>query len=50
MNTPTYTVAWSAEDDEYVATASGYPSLSYLHPDPVGALRGLRRVMLEDLL
>jgi hypothetical protein len=37
----TYRVAWSAEDDEHVATVAEFPSLSWLAPDPQEALGGL---------
>ena len=36
----TYTIIWSEEDAEYVCTSSLYPSLSWLSPDPIEALRG----------
>lgn len=36
-----FAVRWSAEDGEYVATCDQFPSLSWLSPDPVEALRGL---------
>jgi hypothetical protein len=41
----TFTVVWSPDDDEYVATHSAYQSLSWLDQDPVSALRGLVGVM-----
>lgn len=43
---PTYTVKWSEDDGEYVATVDSEPFLSYLSKYPVGALVGLRQVML----
>lgn len=36
-----YRVVWSVEDGEYVATVAEFPSLSWLHADQGGALRGL---------
>lgn len=36
-----YTVTWSDEDHEYVATHSGYPSLCWLESDPQDALEKL---------
>jgi hypothetical protein len=44
----TFTVAWSAEDGEYVATCTECPSLSWLAGDPVEALRGLVENGLRD--
>lgn len=40
-----FTVAYSAEDGEWVATVAGMPSLSWLAEDPVEALRGLVEVI-----
>lgn len=42
-----FTVAWSSEDGEYVATHSAYPSLSWLDENPTSALRGLVNIMDE---
>ena len=42
---PTYTVHWSAEDGEYVATVEGQSLLSWLDPDPTAALAGLVAVI-----
>lgn len=36
-----YRVAWSEEDGEWVATASAFPSLSWLADTPRNALNGL---------
>lgn len=36
-----YSVVWSTEDDEFVATVAEFPSLSWLHPEQGKALRGL---------
>lgn len=47
-----YAVAWSSEDDEYVATVAEFPSLSWLEPDQIEAIRGLERLVasvVEDL-
>lgn len=41
----TYRVAWSAEDDEFVATVAEFPSLSWLAASQVAALEGLERVL-----
>ena len=43
----TYRVTWSAEDDEYVATAAEFPSLSWLHADQSKALAGLVSLVAE---
>jgi len=37
----TYSVKWSPEDGEWVATVAEFPSLSWLAPDPQAALAGL---------
>lgn len=47
-----YRVIWSVEDQEFVATCAEFPSLSWLAPDQVQALRGLEglvRAVLDDL-
>lgn len=47
-----YAVQWSAEDGEYVATCSAFPSLSWLDRKPDLALMGVRdlvRSALNDL-
>lgn len=41
VNHHSYSVQWSAEDDEYVALVAEFPSLSWLDKDPVRALAGL---------
>jgi predicted HicB family RNase H-like nuclease len=38
----TYRVEWSPEDDEWVGLVAEFPSLSWLDPDPVEAMRGVR--------
>ena len=45
---PTYTVAWSEEDGEFVATCDWLPSMSWLARDPDEALCGLLRMLQED--
>lgn len=48
-----YRVAWSPEDDEFVATCAEFPSLSWLAPTQVAALQGIESVVedvLQDLL
>ena len=42
-------VAWSTEDDEYVATSPEWPELSWLASSEPGAIRGLRRVIRESI-
>lgn len=42
-----YTVQWSPEDGEFVATVSEFPSLSWLAPDQVGAIRGLEALVQQ---
>lgn len=44
----TYRVAWSAEDDEFVATCLEFPSLSWLGASQVDALQGLE-VVVRDI-
>ncbi|MFC0005007.1 type II toxin-antitoxin system HicB family antitoxin [Micromonospora siamensis] len=41
----TYRVTWSADDQEFVATCAEFPSLSWLAPSQIEALKGL-----EDML
>ena len=41
----TFTIFWSSEDKEYIATCDLYPSLSWLDPDPTKALDGLINVI-----
>lgn len=45
----TYRVAWSAEDGEHVATVVEFPSLSWLAPTQVEALRGIADVVRDVL-
>ena len=42
-----YSVSWSDEDGEYVATCDGLPSLSWLAPNAEEALACLRRVVAD---
>lgn len=44
---PKYTVEWSEEDREFVATCDWYPSLSVLDQDCVKALSGLADLLLD---
>jgi predicted HicB family RNase H-like nuclease len=46
----TYRVAWSVEDDEFVATVAEFPSLSWLAPSQVEALQGLETVLTDVVL
>jgi len=43
----TYSVTWSAEDNEFVATCLEFPSLSWLAPVQEDALPGLKRLIEE---
>lgn len=48
----TYTVRWSVEDQEYVATVAELPSLSWLDDDPSNAIAGIQALstqVIEDL-
>lgn len=45
-----YRVAWSLEDDEFVATVAEFPSLSWLAPSQVQALQGLEAVLADVVL
>lgn len=44
-----YRVAWSAEDDEFVATVAEFPSLSWLASSQIEALQGLE-ALLSDVV
>lgn len=44
---PKYTVEWSQEDREFVATCDWFPSMSFLDRDCVKALVGLSDLLLE---
>ncbi|WP_273119326.1 type II toxin-antitoxin system HicB family antitoxin [Actinomyces dentalis] len=43
----TFTVTWSPEDEEFVATCLEFPSLSWLAGTPEDALAGLRELVGE---
>jgi predicted HicB family RNase H-like nuclease len=44
-----YRVVWSAEDDEHVGLCAEFPSLSWLAGSQIGALKGVRKVVLDVL-
>ena len=44
-----YRVIWSPEDQEHVGLCAEFPSLSWLAPSQVGALKGIRKVVLDVL-
>jgi hypothetical protein len=41
----TYRVAWSDEDDAWIATVDEMPSLSWADPDLTAAAVGIRRLV-----
>jgi predicted HicB family RNase H-like nuclease len=43
----TYRVTWSPDDQEFVATCSEFPSLSWLEADDIDALRGIKKLVAE---
>jgi predicted HicB family RNase H-like nuclease len=48
-----YSVQWSPDDGEFVATVAEFPSLSWLDPDQGRSIRGLERLVsdvVDDLL
>jgi predicted HicB family RNase H-like nuclease len=45
----TYRVAWSAEDQEHVATVLEFPSLSWLESDSDAAFKGIRQLVAETV-
>ncbi|MBV8619132.1 MAG: DUF2442 domain-containing protein [Curvibacter sp.] len=45
----TYAVHWSTEDQEFVATCTAFPSLSWLAPTPDLALLGVRNLVRSAL-
>lgn len=47
MKRGTISIFWSDDDQEYVATHSDYPSLSWLEPTIEGAVHGLLRLLTE---
>jgi predicted HicB family RNase H-like nuclease len=42
-----YSVQWSTEDQEFVATVLEFPSLSWLNEDQFEALRGIQRLVSD---
>lgn len=42
-----YSVQWSREDKEFVATVLEFPFLSWLHEDQLKALRGIERLVSD---
>lgn len=44
-----YTVYWSDDDDEWVGRCDAFPSLSWLAPDPDGALHGIRQLVADGV-
>jgi len=45
----TYRVIWSEEDGEYVGLCAEFPSLSWLHANMEGALRGIAKLVGEAI-
>lgn len=43
----TYRVTWSEEDGEHLGLCAEFPSLSWLADTPEGALRGIRKLVVE---
>jgi len=43
----TYTVSWSAEDQEHVGVCAELPSLSWLASDPAQALAGIMQAVSQ---
>jgi hypothetical protein len=41
----TFTVKWSPHDTEWIALVAEFPSLSWLDPNPVDALRGIVNIV-----
>ncbi|MFC7597689.1 type II toxin-antitoxin system HicB family antitoxin [Terrabacter sp. GCM10028922] len=46
----TYRVAWSVDDDEFVATVVEFPSLSWLAPSQIEALEGLETLLADAIV
>jgi hypothetical protein len=44
-----YRVTWSPADGEHVGLCAEFPSLSWLSPSQVGALKGIRKLVLDVL-
>lgn len=45
----TYRVSWSEEDGEFVGTCVEFASLSWLDKKQEGALKGIRKLILDSL-
>ncbi len=45
----TYRVGWSEEDGEFVGTCVEFPSLSWLDKRQEGALKGIRKLVVDCL-
>ncbi len=45
----TYRVTWSEDDNEYLGLCAEFPGLSWLAKTPVGALKGIRK-LVEDVV
>ncbi len=45
----TYRVTWSEEDQEYVGLCVEFPGLSWLEKTQIGALSGIRNLVLETI-
>ena len=43
----TYRVTWSSEDNEHVGLCTEFPSLSWLAPNSVDALQGIKQVVSD---
>ncbi len=46
----TYQIAWSVEDDEFIATVLEFPSLSWCEPVFRDALTGLLKLVSHTLI
>ena len=44
-----YRVIWSPDDNEHVGLCAEFPSLSWLAPSQVGALKGIHKVVTDVL-
>ena len=45
----TFRVFWFADDAEWVGACDQFPSLSHLDADPVSAMAGIRRLVVDCL-
>ena len=45
----TYRITWSEEDAEYIGLCAEFPSLSWLDKRQEGALKGIRKLVLDSL-